>query len=297
VPRVQRQATWIDLAPMQDPRQEVAVAALGDKIYVVGGFHAGGDTASTVEVYDPATDRWEMAAPLPIAVNHAMAAVVDGTLYVMGGHPPSGPEAVDNVFAYDTVNNTWSPRAPMPTARGALAVAVADGKIYAAGGSPTAREQDFAVYDPGADRWTALPPMPTPRNHLAAGSLNGKVYVVGGRSDLSGISNILEEYDPATNVWTQRAVMPTARGGIGGATANGLLFVFGGEGNRASPLGIFDQVEAYDPSTDSWQQLPPMSVPRHGITAAALGNRIYIPGGATVEGFGVVATNQVLQLD
>src|SRR5207253_1989461 len=118
--------------------------ALGGRIYVVGGFLGDGGTASTAEVYDPAPDRWEFAAPLPIAVNHAVAAAVDDRLYVIGGHPPSGPEAVDNVFAYDPTSNTWTPRAPMPTARGALSVAVVDGKVYAAGGSPTPREQDFA---------------------------------------------------------------------------------------------------------------------------------------------------------
>jgi N-acetylneuraminic acid mutarotase len=291
------QAQWVDLAPLQDPRQEVGVAALDGRIYVVGGFRGDGGTVSTVEVYNPSADRWEFVAPLPIAVNHAVAAVVGDRLYVLGGHPPAGPEAVDNVFAYDPSSDTWAPRASMPTARGALSVAVADGKIYAAGGSPTPRENDFAVYDPTADTWTMLPPMPTPRNHLAAGSLNGKVYVAGGRSDLSGITGVLEEYDPTTNAWTQRTAMPTPRGGIAAASANGLLYVFGGEGNRSNPRGIFDQVEAYDPTSDSWQRLAPMGVPRHGISAATLGNRIYIPGGATVEGFGVTAANQALQLE
>jgi N-acetylneuraminic acid mutarotase len=296
--RAQTQSSWVDLAPLQEARQEVAVAELDGRIYVVGGFRDGGGTVSTTEVYDPTTNAWQFAAPLPIAVNHAVAATVGNTLYVFGGHPPSGPEAVDNVFAYDAATNTWSARAPMPTARGALAVAVVDGKVYAAGGSPGPREFDFAVYDPSLDAWTTLPSMPTPRNHLAAAGLNGKVYVAGGRSgDIGGITSILEEYDPATNTWTQRTAMPTARGGIAAAPASGLVFVFGGEGNRRHPQGIFDQVEAFDPASDRWQIYPPMAVPRHGIGAATLGNRIYIPGGATVEGFGVIATNQALQLD
>src|SRR5262249_36244639 len=129
------QGRWIDLAPLQEARQEVGVAALEGRIYAVGGFRDGGATVPAVEGYGAVADRREFAAPLPIAVNHAGAAAVGDRLYVFGGHPPAGPEAVDNVFAYDPSSNTWTPRASMPTARGALSVAVIDGKIYAAGGS------------------------------------------------------------------------------------------------------------------------------------------------------------------
>jgi N-acetylneuraminic acid mutarotase len=273
----------------------MAVAELNGKIYAIGGFRANGSSATTVEVYDPASDSWQTVAPLPVGLNHPLAASVGNRLYVIGGHPESGPEAVDTTYAYDPDANTWTERARMPSARGALAVAVIDGKISAVGGSP--RERDFAEYDPAADVWTPLPAMPTPRNHLAAGAVNGKFYAVGGRSgDIGGITGILEEYDPATNTWTERAPMPTPRGGIAGVAVNGLLYVFGGEGNRDSPVGIFDQVEAYDPSANSWRRLDPMAVPRHGIQVAAIGNRIYVPGGATVEGFGVVATHQALDV-
>jgi len=287
-------ASWVDLAPLNEPRQEVAVAELGGKIYTVAGFRRDTSSSNAVEVYDPSADRWDFAAPLPQALNHAGAAAVGGILYVFGGHPDGGPEAVDTVYAYDPQANSWSSRASMPTARGSLAVAVVEGKIYLAGGSPSARERDFAVYDPASDTWTKLPQMPTPRNHLAAAGVAGKVYVAGGRS--SAISDVLEEYDPATGAWTRRANMPTARGGIGGAPANGRFYVFGGEGNRRHPLGIFEEVEAYDPSSDSWQRMEPMMVPRHGIGAAPLDGRIYIPGGAVVEGFGVTPINQALVL-
>jgi N-acetylneuraminic acid mutarotase len=300
-PAVVRTSTaqqWVELASLNEPRQEVAVAELGGRIYVAGGFRRDGSTSDAVEAYDPASDSWSLRARLPLALNHATAASVNDRLYVIGGHPPSGPEAVDAVFAYDPGADRWEPRAPMPTARGSLAVAVVDGKIYAAGGSPDPRERDFAVYDPAADSWTVLPPMPTPRNHLAAAAANGRFYAVGGRSgSIAGITPILEEFDPATNAWTRRASMPTARGGIAGASAAGRVYVFGGEGNPNHPLGVFEQAEAYDPATDSWQSLSPMLIPAHGISATVLDNVIYIPGGAIQEGFGVAPIHQALRLD
>ncbi|HTV22401.1 MAG TPA: kelch repeat-containing protein, partial [Polyangiaceae bacterium] len=58
--------------------------------------------------------------------------------------------------------------------------------------------------------------------------------------------------------------------------------------------GVFDDIEAYDAATDSWQALPPMLEPRHGLAAAALDGRIYLPGGASAQGFGAVGDSTVL---
>jgi N-acetylneuraminic acid mutarotase len=189
----------------------------------------------------------------------------------------------------------WRRKANMPTSRGAHAAAVIDGKIYVVGGSGTSagRGRDFAVYDPATDQWQTLPPMPTSRNHLAAGAVAGKLYVAGGREGGNLTLAVLEEYDPATRQWTRKADMPTGRSGIAGAVVNGLFYVFGGEGNRNHPLGVFEENEAHDPVTNTWRSLQPMPTPRHGINAAVIGNRIYLPGGATVQGFGAVGINEV----
>jgi hypothetical protein len=287
---------WVDLAPLNDPRQEVGVAALNGLIYVAGGFHPDGSAATTVEAYDPVTDIWSFVAPLPLGVHHPGAAAVNGKFYVFGGERSPDAAPSDATFEYDPALNSWVTKARMPTPRGAMGTGVVDGKIYAAGGEPFG-ENDFAVYDPVVDTWTALPPMPTPRNHLAGGGEGSTFYAVGGRSGaIGGITSVVEAFDTNTSSWRQRTVMPTPRGGIGGTVAGDCLYIFGGENNPTSPVGIFDQTEIYDPSTDSWRSLTPMAVARHGIGAAALGNRIYIPGGATVEGFGVTGAHQAFDV-
>jgi len=35
-----------------------------------------------------------------------------------------------------------------------------------------------------------------------------------------------------------------------------------------------------------------MHTPRHGIGAATIDNRVFVPGGATRQGFGAVAVNE-----
>jgi len=60
---------WTMGAPMPSARTEVAVAELGGKIYVVGGF--GGERE--LEIYDPSADRWSRGAAIPRALHHAAA--------------------------------------------------------------------------------------------------------------------------------------------------------------------------------------------------------------------------------
>lgn len=65
---------WRSLSEMPTPRTEVAAARAGSLIYVAGGFAEPDVTVPTVEVYDIVTDSWSAGSPLPVAVNHAMAA-------------------------------------------------------------------------------------------------------------------------------------------------------------------------------------------------------------------------------
>ena len=51
------------------PIQETGVAALGGKLYVVGGFNDELQVQSLVQVYDPGSEEWSTAAPLPQPVS------------------------------------------------------------------------------------------------------------------------------------------------------------------------------------------------------------------------------------
>ena len=178
--------------------------------------------------------------------------------------------------------------------RGASATAVVDGRIYVAGGlQDWGAVDDFSVYDPETDAWTALAPMGMARDHMTAAAIAGRVYVAGGRGGrIDDPTDRLEAYDPETDSWTTLAAMPTPRGGIAGAALDGRLYVFGGEGNPETATGVFDDVEVYDPTSDTWAVLDPMPTPRHGTGAAGVNDTIWVPGGADVEAFGAVATNE-----
>jgi uncharacterized protein (TIGR03437 family) len=282
-------AAWGTRGRLLEPNSEFAVAELGGKIYVLGGYPANRQTKDTVQVYDPVTDQWELAPPMPVPLNHNMAAAAGGKLYMIGGQftDAGAGNFSDRVFEYDPAARQWRERARMPTARGAGVAVVVDGKIYVAGGRPP-RGADFAVYDPQADSWRTLPDLPTQRNHLAGAAAGGKVYILGGRFEggaTSPQSDAVEVYDPVANRWTSAAPLPRPRGGVNGLEALGCIHLFGGEGNTGGPNGLYPDHDVYNPVANSWTRLGPMPIPVHGVTGAAfVGGLIYLPGGGTSQG-------------
>jgi N-acetylneuraminic acid mutarotase len=272
---------------------EMAVAETNGKIYVLGGYPPSGESVTTVQVYDVATDTWSMAAALPEPLHHPVAVGVAGKIYSLGGQIGRNQTVDTNLtIALDPVANMWATLAPMPTARGAGAAAVIDDKIYVVGGRPPA-ENAFEVYDISDDAWMPLPDLPTAandRNHLAATAIGGKVYVAGGRYDGGSVGSMMTDrldiYDPMTNMWAPGQALPRPRGGVNGIAANGCFFVWGGEGsNIGEPNNVFPDHDVYNPRTNMWTSLDDLPTPVHGVTGAAFVNGlIFMPGGGTSSG-------------
>jgi len=288
-----------ELTPLSSVRQEHAVVVLGNEVFVVGGFTP--DASASVAAYDPAADSWRPVADFPSVFHHANAASLGGKLLVAGFYVGgSFTEASNEVYAYDPALDAWAALSPLPagTQRASSCVATLDGKLYLFGGARNGSVADSSVYDPATDSWQALPALPEPREHCAAGAIDGEIIIAGGRAQgIGGFQPGTWAFDPVAQTYAPRAPLLTARGGVAGSVLDGKLYIFGGEGNAMDPSGVFPQVEAYDPVTDSWEALPDMLLPRHGLAAATFEGRIYLPGGASQQGFGAEDTNTVFFLN
>ncbi|PTL79528.1 DUF6519 domain-containing protein [Vitiosangium sp. GDMCC 1.1324] len=83
---------WSSLAPLRRERAEAAVAAVDERLYVVGGKD-GDDLLADVERYSFTSDAWLPQEELATPVKGAGATVAGGELLVTGGTGPTGPLA------------------------------------------------------------------------------------------------------------------------------------------------------------------------------------------------------------
>jgi hypothetical protein len=143
---------------------------------------------NTHEVYDPMTNIWSSAAPIPTARRGLMAVALDGKLWVVGGVVDALPTPTGVLQVYDPATNTWETKAPMPTPRYGAGIGVIAGRIHVAGGlTAIAFVATHEVYDPMTNAWTTDAPMPSPRSQLVAGVVNSTLFAAGG---FNGITNV-----------------------------------------------------------------------------------------------------------
>jgi N-acetylneuraminic acid mutarotase len=131
---------WTVLPDLPTQRNHLAAGAIGGRLYVVGGRFGGGvgsEMTGVVEVYDPATNTWTSAAPLPTARGGVNGIAARGCFYAFGGEgndaDPRGVFAENEV--YDPRTDTWQSLEPIPTpVHGVTGAAYLDGWIHLPGG-------------------------------------------------------------------------------------------------------------------------------------------------------------------
>ena len=129
-----RTGRWSRL-PGPSPREHLAAAAAGTRVYALAGRSAGIDTNTALfEAYDPRTRRWTRLAPVPQARGGTGAALVNGRIVSIGGERPQG--TIRSVYAYELGTKRWRRLADLPSPRHGLGVVAAGGRVYAIAGGP-----------------------------------------------------------------------------------------------------------------------------------------------------------------
>jgi N-acetylneuraminic acid mutarotase len=133
--------TWQRLPDLPQPRDHMAGAFFGSRLYVFGGRYDTLDPSAQFDdvfVYDVRKGRWSEAAPMPTARSEAWLGVARREAHLMGGSGNPAP-GTDGTFAnheaYDLARNRWRILPPMPEPRHGPVTAVVGNTIYLPGGS------------------------------------------------------------------------------------------------------------------------------------------------------------------
>jgi len=182
---------WRAIAPLPKARGSVSVAALDGKIHAVGGR----DTESRTEhdVYDPATNTWTTAAPLPAGEgrDHMGLVTYQGKLYAIAGRFTDVDRPTDLLESYDPQTDRWTELPRMPSKRSGGAAAVYQGRLLYVGGELVnwINNGTFITneaYDPRTQTWSELAPLPAGRHGFGAAVIGGRVYLPGGQVAAGG---------------------------------------------------------------------------------------------------------------
>lgn len=134
--------------------------------------------------------------------------------------------------------------------------------------------------------WKNVAPFPEPREELLGAAAGGKLYVFAGLIPLWKPAGVVYEYDPAADKWTKKKPMALPAHHVALASYNNKIYAFGGfvypttGGAAWVPI---DNSWEYDPAQDAWKALAPMPIKRGGASATAVGDKIYVIGGATTQ--------------
>ena len=209
--------TWAIKAAMPTARALFATAEYEKKVYCIGGYNGSYDgqynwfDQRVNEVYDPATDTWEIKAALPTPRFGPVAEVVDGKIYVIGGGALSSFEPTS--FAnevYDPETDSWEAMSPSPQeiSLGSPS-AVVDNKIFVFEYTSV----DIQVYDPANDSWSV-----TPLSTRGSPARYGVSSAAAATAGLNAPERVYffdehrtDVFDPANNTWVNGTVMPTGR--------------------------------------------------------------------------------------
>lgn len=231
--------------------------------------------------------HWETRAPMPLALGEVAAGVVDGELLVVG-------EGDARTASLDVLGDTWDDtRAPRLFPGHHHGAEVVDGRWYLLSGIGAGSGGRVQIYDPVADSWTEGAAMPWSGGSVATAVIDGKIYAAGGIVGSNTVANA-GVYDPVADSWTLLAPMPVGRNHAAAGTDGEKLYVFGGRDGGNWVANGFDDVQVYDPDSDTWtwsgdgvSGLAPLPVARGGMGKAIWWDgEFYVFGGETDDGPG-----------
>jgi N-acetylneuraminic acid mutarotase len=243
---------------LPQPIHHLMAAAVGGKLYVMGGEIDGASTGrpeifvAHTWVHDPAVGGWVQRAPMPTARSGGGKAVIDGKIYVAGGRPPGG-----HAFeVYDPATDKWEKLPDMPTQRNHLAMVALNGKVIVAGGrfgpgAMSERTNVVEIYDPATRSWSRGAPLPAAVGGITGAAHAGCMFVFGGegeRTHVLGLTPTTYAYDPRADSWTRLPDLPIGVHGLkGSAVIGGRIFLPGGAVTLGGNTGT-NAMQVYRPT-------------------------------------------------
>lgn len=188
--------------------QGTTMVAYGNELIVIGGFQARNKTGERKELhsigdvraFNTASKTWSDLPALPEPRSSHDAAIIDSTVYVVGGWKLAGDEETQwhkTSWKMDlsSADRQWHPLPNPPFERRAVAALEHNGKLIVVGGmnrdgGPT---RAVAAFDPRLQTWSSLPDILGEKAMAGFGvsgwSIDGRLIVSSHEGDVEELIN------------------------------------------------------------------------------------------------------------
>ena len=184
--------TWHALLDLPEARHHGMSAAVGQRLFFMGGYTPAGDPSASV--WELVEGEWVGRRAIPAPVAAGAAVTMDESIFVIGGVPEG------NVYRYDIADDTWAALPAPDTPREHVAAVALDGEIWAIAGRWEGEISDSTeIYNPDAQVWRAGPSLLEARSGFGAVVIDGAIFVAGG------------EVSRPTRLWTRWRTRPNPR--------------------------------------------------------------------------------------
>jgi len=213
-------------------------------------------------------------------------------IYCLGGSAAGATTATDRVFRYDPVTDTITTiDAPWPGAMGTIlpgGFTVFNNKLYVLGGFNINVEMVDTIWEftPCPATWVQKSAhLTTALGYIPTATIGNLILTAGGSTwDGTALhdSNFSFAYDPVADTIRNIATITRNTAETRALTFCGKLYVMGGGRDAPNPS---NEVDIYDPSTNSWSTGQPfVNARRNFATDTDSTNRIWLAGGYDTSG-------------
>ncbi|XP_067636347.1 kelch-like protein 5 [Eurosta solidaginis] len=197
-----RVKAWDRGPSMLQPRYDLSVIVLDEKIYAIGGARSDDHFLQSAEMY-AIPGQWKSIADMNTARCRAGVVSLNGKIYVMGGY--NGVD-LNSVECFDPTTACWTACANMNDAHDAPGAAVHKDEIYVLGGWCENFNTSVERYNPKANIWTKICSLPYGRWGTGCVSIRNQLWAVGGYDNDE--KNGVTVYDKEYNEWFEKKPLP-----------------------------------------------------------------------------------------
>jgi len=221
----------------------------------------------TVQRYNVNSDSWDTLNPHPTGLLGAATAIIEDSLYLIGGvvNPPGSGQNI--VYKLSINENIWSTvnNSPLPLVD-AKAVSYQDSLIYTAGGVGGPVEGKVYLYNSKSDSWRIATSFPCLGNRNFGGfAITGDtlIYMCGTSTFGSSVYfdsvyvGVIDQSDRAVIHWTRGENFPGSTRTFFDAASwgdNGIIMTGGSTDNTFNSPS--NECYSFSPGRNEWTKLP-----------------------------------------